>query len=123
MSVDAKPLEYIKRTRQYYEALGYDKPYRWAHFESVPFTPLSKPLVECKVGIVCTAAPFQKDKGDQGPGAPYNASAKFFSVYRLPLQPKPDLRISHIGIDRDHTTAEDPGSYFPLDAHKCSNRR
>ena len=27
-----------------------------------------------------------------------------------------DLRISHIAIDRAHTTAEDPGSYFPLPA-------
>ena len=26
----------------------------------------------------------------------------------------PDLRISHVAIDRDHTTAEDPGTYFPL---------
>ena len=28
----------------------------------------------------------------------------------------PDLRISHIAIDRDNTTAEDIGSYFPLTA-------
>ena len=26
----------------------------------------------------------------------------------------PDLRVSHIGIDRNHTTAEDQGTYFPL---------
>ena len=25
-----------------------------------------------------------------------------------------DLRISHVAIDRRHTTAEDPASYFPL---------
>ena len=25
-----------------------------------------------------------------------------------------DLRISHVAIDRQHTTAEDPGTYFPL---------
>lgn len=116
MTVDAGPIEYIKRTRRYYEALGYDKPYSWARFESVPFTLPTKPLAECRVGIVCTAAPFQLGKGDQGPGAPYNASAKFFSVLRLPVQPNPDLRISHVGIDRDHTSAEDPGTYFPLDA-------
>ena len=116
MAFDTEPVDYIKRTRHYYEALGYGKPYEWAHFDAVPFTQLTKPLSECRVGIVTTAAPYQPDKGDQGPGAPYNAAAKFYSVYRLPVEPVPDLRISHIAIDRDHTTAEDPNSYFPLAA-------
>lgn len=116
MTIDNQPVEYIKRTRRYYQALGYGKPYTWAHFDSVPFTQPSKPVSECTVGIVSTAAPYQPDKGDQGSGAAYNAAAKFFSVYRLPVNPKPDLRISHIAIDRDHTTAEDQGSYFPLAA-------
>ena len=116
MALDSKPVEYIKRTRRYYQALGYDIAYAWAHFDAVPFTVLTKPLSKCSVGIVSTAAPYQPDKGDQGPGAAYNAAAKFFSVYRLPIHPKPDLRISHIAIDRDHTTAEDDGSYLPLAA-------
>ena len=54
------------------------------------------------------------DKGDQGPGAPYNAAAKFYSVYSGEQRRDHDLRISHIAIDRAHTTAEDQGSYFPL---------
>ena len=116
MNNDTEPVEYIKRTRRYYQALGYETPYQWAHFESVPFTHPNKPISECTVGIVSTAAPFDPEKGDQGPGAVYNAAAKFYSVYRLPIDPKPDLRISHIAIDRDHTTAEDVNSYFPLEA-------
>lgn len=116
MNNDTEPVEYIKRTRRYYQALGYETPYQWAHFESVPFTHPNKPISECTVGIVSTAAPFDPEKGDQGPGAAYNAAAKFYSVYRLPIDPKPDLRISHIAIDRDHTTAEDVNSYFPLEA-------
>ena len=116
MAYDTEPVEYIKRTRRYYEALGYGKPYEWAHFESVPFTQPSKPLSQCSLCIVTTAAPYQPEKGDQGPGALYNAAAKFYSVYRLPIDPVPDLRISHIAIDRHHTTAEDPNSYFPLAA-------
>ena len=123
MTYDTEPVEYIRRTRRYYQALGYGKPYAWAHFESVPFTLPTKPTSECTVGIVSTAAPFNPAKGDQGPGAPYNASAKFFSVYRLPVNPKPDLRISHIAIDRDHTTAEDPGSYLPLEALEAAWQR
>lgn len=113
------PLPYLQRIKEYYLALGYDTPYRWAQFDHVPFQPLQKPLEDARLAIVTTAAPFQSDKGDQGPGAPYNGSAKFFEVYDLPTTPEPDLRISHIAIDRAHTTAEDQGSYFPLRAFKA----
>ncbi|MGI9463788.1 MAG: glycine reductase, partial [Aestuariivirgaceae bacterium] len=47
---------------------------------------------------------------------PYNGAAKFFSVYSASSGREPDLRISHIAIDRVHTTAEDQGTYFPLKA-------
>jgi hypothetical protein len=68
------------------------------------------------VTIITTAAPYQPDKGDQGPGAPYNAAAKFYSVYSADSGEEHDLRIAHVAIDRTHTTAEDLGSYFPLAA-------
>jgi glycine/betaine/sarcosine/D-proline reductase family selenoprotein B len=108
------PVQYIQRTRTYYAALGYERPYRWAQYVEVPFAPLSKPLTESRVALVTTAAPYQPDKGDQGPGAPYNSAAKFYRVYALPIEPEPDLRISHVGIDRAHTTAEDNRSWLPL---------
>jgi hypothetical protein len=54
--------------------------------------------------------------GDQGPKAPYNGAAKFYSVYSGDTANDPDLRISHIAIDRKHTTGEDPGTYFPIAA-------
>ena len=38
------PIRYMQRTRDWYLALGYDNPYRWAHFAEVPFQPLAKPL-------------------------------------------------------------------------------
>lgn len=116
MATHDEPLAYIKRTRHYYQVLGYGEPYQWAHYKDIPFTPLTKPLAECRVGIVTTAAPYQPDKGNQDPGAELNAAAKFFEVYALPSNIEPDLRISHIAIDRDHTTAEDIGTYFPLAA-------
>jgi hypothetical protein len=107
-------IDYIDRTREYYVMAGYDNPYAWAHFAAVPFAPLAKPLAACRVGLVTTAAPFQPDKGDQGPHAPYNAAAKFREAYTLPITPPPDLRISHIGYDRDHTVPADPEAYVPL---------
>jgi hypothetical protein len=110
------PIPYLQRTRDYYQALGYGAPYEWAHYAEVPFHRLARPLAECRVAIVTTAAPYQPGRGDQGPGAPYNADAKFYAVYSGDSDTDPDLRIAHVAIDRQHTTGEDPASYFPLAA-------
>ena len=109
------PIPYMERTRRYYAALGYPA-YRWAHYAAVPFQPLPKPLAASRVALVTTAAPFQPGKGEQGAGALYNAAAKFYRVYSGATDREHDLRIAHVAIDRKHTTAEDPGSYFPLPA-------
>lgn len=130
------PVPYLRRTREYYLALGYDEPYRWAHYRDVPFAPLGKPLAEASVALVTTAAPYRPELGEQGPGAPYNGAAKFFEVYSAPVPAgvagagagagggkgegggkggeAPDVRISHLSYDRLHTTAEDPRTWFPL---------
>lgn len=108
------PIAYLRRIREYYEGLGYGTPYEWAHYTDAPFAPLAKPLSECRVAIVTTAAPYQPGKGDQGPGAPYNAEPKFYKVYSGDADRDHDLRISHVAIDRVHTTAEDSGTWFPL---------
>jgi Glycine/sarcosine/betaine reductase selenoprotein B (GRDB) len=110
------PIPYRQRIRDYYQALGYGAPYRWAHYAEVPFYRAEKPLSECRVALVTTAAPYQPGKGDQGPGAPYNAAAKFYEVYSGDSARDHDLRISHVGYDRTHTTAEDPNTWFPLPA-------
>jgi D-proline reductase (dithiol) PrdB len=108
------PIPYRERIGTYYQTLGYGAPYRWAHYADVPFTPLKKPLAESRIGLVTTAAPYQPDKGDQGPGAAYNGSAKFYTVYSGDTAVDHDLRISHIGYDRIHTTATDSNTWFPL---------
>src|ERR1700740_2470276 len=110
------PIPYLQRIRDYYQTLGYGAPYRWAHYAEVPFAPLQTPLAKSRIGLITTAAPYDPANGDQGPGAPYNAAAKFYTVYSGNTAADHDLRISHIAIDRKHTTAEDPGSYFPLPA-------
>ena len=108
------PIPYMARTRDYYLAIGYDTPYRWAHYTGAPFQPLRKPLRESRVTIITTAAPFDPAKGDQGPGAPYNGGAKFYAVYDGDSSATHDLRISHVAYDRAHSTAEDAGTWFPL---------
>ncbi|WP_279358855.1 glycine/sarcosine/betaine reductase selenoprotein B family protein [Methylobacterium indicum] len=114
-----EPIPYMARTRAYYGALGYP-PYRWAHLDDVPFASLGKPLGTCCLALVTTAAPYQPDKGDQGPGAPYNGAAKFFTVYSAPADVIPDLRIAHVAYDRDHARADDPATYFPLAALRAA---
>jgi hypothetical protein len=111
---DDSPIPYMQRTRDYYAAIGYTTPYRWAHYVEAPFQPLKKPLAQSRVTIITTAAPFDPAKGDQGPGAAYNGGAKFYQVYDGNTSEPHDLRISHIGYDRKHTTATDSGTWFPL---------
>jgi hypothetical protein len=110
------PIPYMQRTREYYAAIGYTTPYRWAHCIEAPFTPLRTPLAKARLTIITTAAPYRADKGDQGPGAPYNGGAKFYEPYSGDTAEAHDLRISHIGYDRTHTTATDSNTWFPLPA-------
>ena len=109
-------IPYLERIRTYYQALGYGAPYVWAHHVDVPFVRLARPLASCRVALVTTAAPYRPEQGEQGPGAPYNSRAKFFSVYSGETRHDHDVRIAHVAIDRKHTTAEDPGTWFPLPA-------
>jgi D-proline reductase (dithiol) PrdB len=111
---DDAPIPYMARTREYYAAIGYTTPYRWAHHIDAPFQPLRKPLAQSCLAIITTAAPYDATKGDQGPGAKYNGGAKFYSVYEGETSKPHDLRISHVAYDRVHTSAEDSGTWFPL---------
>jgi hypothetical protein len=111
---DDTPIAYMARTREYYQAIGYSTPYRWAHYVDAPFQPLRKPLAQSRLALITTAAPFDPAKGNQGPGAAYNGGAKFYSVYDGDTSKPHDLRISHIAYDRVHTSAEDSGTWFPL---------
>ncbi len=111
---DDAPIPYMARTREYYQAIGYATPYRWAHYIDAPFQPLRKPLSQSRVTLVTTAAPFDPARGDQGPGAKYNGGAKFYQVYDGDTSKTHDLRISHVAYDRVHTSADDSGTWFPL---------
>ena len=46
---DDAPIPYMARTREYYAAIGYTTPYRWAHYVDAPFQPLKKPLGQSRV--------------------------------------------------------------------------
>jgi D-proline reductase (dithiol) PrdB len=108
------PIAYIQRTHDWYLALGYGNPYRYAQFDDVPFQRLDKPLSQAVVTLVTTAAPYQEGKGPQGPGAPPNAAVKFYVPYIGDTALDHDLRIAHVAIDRKHTSMEDSNCWFPL---------
>jgi hypothetical protein len=113
-----QPVRYIERTRNYYLGLGYETPYVWAHYIDVPFTRLQKPLNQSILGLVTTAVPFDVSKGSQGPGAPYNAAAKFYDPYIHPTDDNVDLRIAHVGVDRLNANMQDSNCWFPIGAAK-----
>lgn len=114
------PVPYMARTRAWYLALGFDNPYQWAHHHDAPFTRLARPLARSVLTLVTTAAPYRPDKGDQGPGARYNAAAKFYTVYSGDTAIDHDLRIAHVAIDRKHTSMTDPGTWFALPALRAA---
>lgn len=117
-----QPVRYMLRTRSYYLGLGYDNPYVWAHYIDVPFTPLKKPLSASRLALITTAVPYEADKGPQGPGAPYNAGAKFYEPYADSMNGSPDLRIAHVGIDRKHANMSDSQCWFPLEAASAAQQ-
>lgn len=111
-----EPVRYIERTARYYAALGYPRPYRWARHDETPFRAPGRPAAHSTLALITTAAPTRSGAGEQGPGSPYNGAAKFHRVYSLPVDPPPELNLSHVAYDRDHARPEDRESFLPLRA-------
>ncbi len=113
---DDSPIAYMQRTRDWYLALGYGNPYRWAHYRNVPFQPLHRPLAECTATIVTTAGPIEPGLPIRPPGAAYNAAAKFARVYSGDTGVDHQLRVDHVAVDFKHTSMADGRCWFPLPA-------
>ena len=103
------PLEYMRRTREYYLALGYDNPYRWAHYTDAPFTPLKKPLKDSTLALISTAGLHRR--GDR----PFRPGDGSYRV--IPAEtPARDLVMSHISVNFDRTGfQQDHNVAFPID--------
>ncbi|MDP6407436.1 MAG: glycine/sarcosine/betaine reductase selenoprotein B family protein [Alphaproteobacteria bacterium] len=104
-------VRYIDKTREYYAKEGYEEPYKWAHFDDVPFTPLKKPLTESRVALVSTSEVEIRVEE----GAPDANEAPVGTVYSIPADIDPErLFSSHDAYDRVATTLDDPNTYFPI---------
>ncbi|MGC4074058.1 MAG: hypothetical protein QM760_16410 [Nibricoccus sp.] len=76
------PVPYMQRTRDYYIAIGYTTPYRWAHYIAAPFHAAEEAAQPSRASRSSPPPRHTSPtKGDQGPGAAYNGSAKFYQVY------------------------------------------
>jgi len=107
-------VRYIDRTRDDYLRQGYEKPYQWAHFDDVPFTPLKKPLKDCRVGLLGTselAVRFDPET-EENP----ISEEDFRGVYFIPAStPTQKLYSRTLSFDRHATHLDDVGAYYPLD--------
>lgn len=94
-------VSYIDKSRDFYAAQGYDAPYRWATASTAPFTPLSKPLSECRVGVITTSS---------------LSSDSALEPYVAPSLPAPDaMATDHLSWHKGATHTNDVGSFLPLD--------
>ena len=103
------PVDYLARSKERYDALGYP-PYRWALDDSTPpFAPLPKPLNQCRIGLVSS-------------GGTYVVGHEAFhfrddiSFRQIPTTTPPEqLRVTHFAYDTADAR-RDPHSVLPLAA-------
>lgn len=99
---------YIDKSREYYAAQGYNRPYRWARHDTVSFTKSHKPLSQMRVGVVTTAQPWNHNSADGSPAGDKDALA----VAATPIPER--VFTSDLFWDKEHTSTDDLGSFLPL---------
>ena len=104
-------VRYIDKTREYYSAEGYDEPYRWAHFETVPFARLEKPLDQCRLTLVSTSDIAVKT-ADAVPTADQSLAGGVYSIDAA--TPADRLYSRQQAYDRYATNLDDVNSFFPI---------
>jgi len=105
------PVDYIQRTKEQYDDLGYPS-YHWVYNpDPPPFKPLEKPLAECKLALVAS-------------GGVYVSGQIAFhfkddcSYRQIDTEtPTSALRATHFAYDLTDARA-DPNVVFPLDTLK-----
>ncbi len=101
--MNSAPVQYMEKTRVYYAAQGYEKPYSWANFESVPFAPLIKPLSQATATLISTAMPMLDSS--QSPKQVCSGS-----MHNPPKQ----LFTGDLAWDKQATHTDDLDSFFPI---------
>lgn len=103
-------VSYIDKSREYYEAHGYEQAYRWAAFDNVPFASLAKPLSESNVAVVTTSFLHHHD-------SQFGAPATGKQVYAHPVAELPAAMFTDdLSWDKGETHTNDTESFLPLSA-------
>src|SRR5512143_3405782 len=102
-------VDYIERTREQYNALGYP-PYQWVESTTAPpWAPLPKKLSQCKVGLIGSGGIYQ-----EGQVAFHYKDDLSFRIIDTPA-PTANLRATHFPYV--HTDPRsDPNVVFPVDS-------
>jgi len=108
-------IPYIDRTHDYYRSQGYEKTYNYAHNEDIPFTPLEKPLSECRVTLVTTASFLLLDEEGRPLEALKMLGTNELEVFTAPSDWPPDRIVSTSeDHDRYQTDMKDVNAFFPI---------
>lgn len=103
-------VSYIDKSREFYAAQGFERPYRWAAHTDAPFATLPKPLSECRAGIVTTASPW-------GEGVDAMEQARMTGTYAMAVEPRPERMFTeHRSWDKEATHTNDVESFLPLES-------
>ena len=106
-------VSYIDKSRDYYQAHGYDKAYQWATNDATPFSPLVKPLSESRLGIVTTSFLYREDRPAEWP------ESKAKHPYALPVADAPSRMFTQdLSWDKQATHTDDPETFLPLERAK-----
>jgi len=98
------PISYIQRTRERYADYP---PYKWAVNTEAPWTPLLKPIKECRLALVSSGGFYLKSQ------PPFERDDTSYRAIPKDTDLK-ELRIYHHGY-RDADADLDPNCVFPLD--------
>jgi hypothetical protein len=111
-------VKYIEKTRAYYLRKGFDNPYRYAHFDDGPFTPLSKPVSSSRLMMVSSAGmEFLPDDGPEPmPFKGINIGEKDKAeVFSIPSDiPKEKLKYITGAHNRAESDMPDIDAFFPV---------
>lgn len=97
-------VKYIEKTKNYYEAQGFDVPYRWAQNDSAPLTRLRKPLAQSRVALASTASTYPRKLLE-------HRTVEARANENLPTK----LHGEDLAWDREATHLNDRGSFFPIE--------
>ena len=108
----SEPIDYIQRTRDQYDALGYPS-YRWVYNEDPPpFTPLAKPLAESRVALIASGGIYQLGQT----AFHFKDDTSFRAIDTDTPRPE-NLRVSHFAYDTTDAEA-DVNVVFPYQTLK-----